>query len=651
MQFSVKEKKNLENVYSSLHHIRKFKRSQYGLDNRRRLYNRTRGCSPSIGTSPSTATVPLSLQPSLNTSPFFGFGENLPTEKSDLLNQQSELSFGDVTIEKDNVTNELKPMEDLIKMVLTGNKDKFQNKTEFFDALKNVSPERFMECFKTLGEKIFDEKDTTQHQENPQLATPMTTPLDNVFLDESTLAVPLLGAKESDDATMISKTPSVDLMNLNSLPSLDSTVIPSPDIFSPLQSSMTPIEMPELQQTPFEKPSEDVITGTPLLDQMFKQPMIVTKDELNPFKSPAPIVDPMTNLLAPSPVITSPLEALLEPSPVQSPFNDNSHTSTSTQDGSSLMELSNMLNTISNQTPVIPNLIPESPFQGSTNSFIMASPALQKTSSTSTVVPSPPFVLPVVSNTPNISKDTFVKVDDVLATPSPAVLSDQLTASPVILPEHLFDNVNLTAVANAPIEPLNLKLDEGKDTNLERVDLIMKAFNDILNNDTIGKDQNNTGCVNHDHHVFPSLETIKQCKVKENEFEFTNENITKLVRLSPIEVVQEDVIELEKLAKQKRGKGRPRKPRKYSICPFTSCHKKFNREFNLKEHIRIHNPKRNKEFVCQWCNDSFYSSSVLSRHISSIHQGEKFYCKNCGKKFNRKDALHRHEKVSCHFSN
>ncbi|OUM56393.1 hypothetical protein PIROE2DRAFT_23239, partial [Piromyces sp. E2] len=72
------------------------------------------------------------------------------------------------------------------------------------------------------------------------------------------------------------------------------------------------------------------------------------------------------------------------------------------------------------------------------------------------------------------------------------------------------------------------------------------------------------------------------------------------------------------------------------------CHKKFNREFNLKEHIRIHNPKRNKDFVCHLCNEGFYSSSVLSRHVASIHQGEKFFCKNCGKKFNRKDALHRH---------
>lgn len=150
---------------------------------------------------------------------------------------------------------------------------------------------------------------------------------------------------------------------------------------------------------------------------------------------------------------------------------------------------------------------------------------------------------------------------------------------------------------------------------------------------------------------FPDVHMINSLAVQEKDFPFNPIAIHKLVKLAPIEYFQEDVKKIEKLSKLPRGKGRPRKPRKNSICPFIGCGKKFNREFNLKEHIKIHNPKRLKDFVCKYCNESFYSSSVLIRHIHSIHEGKRFVCNNCGRSFNRKDALHRHEKSSCYSYN
>jgi len=629
MQFSFENKDNLENVFQSLLQQECLSSQSCPKNHETRLWHTLLGGG---NTTPRITNSPITT--SLSASPIIGIGQDEELMNTEVVENGNRL-----------------PIQDMIEMLLINKKEKNQNQkiqsqAEFLDALKNVDQDQLMENFKALGEMYYankeGQKECNSGKENEQLATPMLTPIENVYLDESELPVSF-GNKENDNSLIIPNTPaaSVDYLNF-ALPTLDSTpinqLIPSPNGFSPIQPNVNAFdligrnvstELPQLQTTPFEKPL-DVMVNTPLLDHLPQESLIIAQDKLNPFKSPAPVVEPTAQLLAPSPVIANSLNVLLSQTPIQSPAISqlNSPDLSLIQDPTVAGLLGSISSNQSFGTPCI----------GSIDSSLLlnSSTAVQKPS---------PFIFPIAS-TPAIPSEQFNEE-----------LSSILKGNN-LLSSNSEINEDESEVFNGN-EEKDSNLEE-KDSNLEQVDQFMKNLDDILKkNDleeilkTLEKNGNENEVDNECECItsFPSKEMIKQCMVSELEFEFTNENITKLVHKAPVEVVQEDVIELEKLAKQKRGKGRPRKPRKYSICPFTGCGKKFNREFNLKEHIRIHNPKRNKEFVCQQCNEKFFSSSVLSRHIASIHQGEKFYCKNCGKKFNRKDALHRHEKISCHFSN
>lgn len=76
-------------------------------------------------------------------------------------------------------------------------------------------------------------------------------------------------------------------------------------------------------------------------------------------------------------------------------------------------------------------------------------------------------------------------------------------------------------------------------------------------------------------------------------------------------------------------------------CTVDGCGKSFNRQFNLKSHLKTHNDERS--FSCQFCESTFRRSHDLKRHIRSLHSTEKLFgCNNCGKKFSRTDALRRH---------
>jgi uncharacterized C2H2 Zn-finger protein len=83
-------------------------------------------------------------------------------------------------------------------------------------------------------------------------------------------------------------------------------------------------------------------------------------------------------------------------------------------------------------------------------------------------------------------------------------------------------------------------------------------------------------------------------------------------------------------------------------CSHPGCGRTFTRMFNLKSHLKVHDPNRKKDFKCPQCGSGFARSQDLSRHIM-IHSGQKnFTCPGptCGKRFSRKDALRRHVRTT-----
>ncbi|KAM8866477.1 uncharacterized protein ACB058_007378 [Synchiropus picturatus] len=70
------------------------------------------------------------------------------------------------------------------------------------------------------------------------------------------------------------------------------------------------------------------------------------------------------------------------------------------------------------------------------------------------------------------------------------------------------------------------------------------------------------------------------------------------------------------------------------------CGKCFNLKGNLKKHERLH--KGEKPFGCSECGKSFSSKGDLTKHVRT-HTGEKPYsCSKCGKSFSRSCNLARH---------
>ncbi len=73
-------------------------------------------------------------------------------------------------------------------------------------------------------------------------------------------------------------------------------------------------------------------------------------------------------------------------------------------------------------------------------------------------------------------------------------------------------------------------------------------------------------------------------------------------------------------------------------CPHCDCI--FNRQYNLKSHMKIHSGE--KPFQCDQCGLAFSRNHDLKRHVK-IHNGLKlFNCIYCQKSFSRNDALVRH---------
>lgn len=81
-------------------------------------------------------------------------------------------------------------------------------------------------------------------------------------------------------------------------------------------------------------------------------------------------------------------------------------------------------------------------------------------------------------------------------------------------------------------------------------------------------------------------------------------------------------------------------------CLFPNCGKEFSRKGNLTAHLKLHNPNRERSWVCSLCPRRFFRIHDLIRH-DSVHSGSRpFKCTVCNKGFTRKDAIRRHALVS-----
>jgi len=87
--------------------------------------------------------------------------------------------------------------------------------------------------------------------------------------------------------------------------------------------------------------------------------------------------------------------------------------------------------------------------------------------------------------------------------------------------------------------------------------------------------------------------------------------------------------------------------KKFYVCDFPGCGREFSRRFNLKMHQAIHNPKRERPFICDKCGKSFCRIYELRRHEVVHSKERKFVCEYCNQKFSRKDPLLRHLNKRC----
>ncbi|CAL8130985.1 unnamed protein product [Orchesella dallaii] len=83
------------------------------------------------------------------------------------------------------------------------------------------------------------------------------------------------------------------------------------------------------------------------------------------------------------------------------------------------------------------------------------------------------------------------------------------------------------------------------------------------------------------------------------------------------------------------------KPYKKYRCEI--CTKSFIYNYQLTEHLQIHNPSRPRPYFCAICQKDFTTAYHLERHVQDIHEKiKKYSCVFCEKQFARADKLNEH---------
>ena len=71
------------------------------------------------------------------------------------------------------------------------------------------------------------------------------------------------------------------------------------------------------------------------------------------------------------------------------------------------------------------------------------------------------------------------------------------------------------------------------------------------------------------------------------------------------------------------------------------CEKKFNAKRKLCKHINYNHNNTEKAFYCNICAKSFQAQNITS-HNKSVHGGNCYNCKLCGKSFSNAGNLNKH---------
>lgn len=83
-------------------------------------------------------------------------------------------------------------------------------------------------------------------------------------------------------------------------------------------------------------------------------------------------------------------------------------------------------------------------------------------------------------------------------------------------------------------------------------------------------------------------------------------------------------------------------------CYIFCCQHKFYHRYEIEQHILYHQEKT--RFKCKICFKLFTKRCYLRRHLVRIHKripAETLTCSKCGRHFNSKSALGKHERFSC----